>query len=286
METAEVPDWLPPLDGEESRWNEIGHSAARRIQIAMHEGLERLAVADQYARAILALNISSPQNAEIAHSEIENAITAFLFRGAGKGSNPEPQEIIRAVSKIADSLSVIDESMSLLFGAMVNSAGIHAERHNTLEAVHREIFGAIFAKALPVSLAEKIADSWIGVLPSANRNENEWSFSNPRNGRFALAASAVQQIAANLTAESLALPRRASDYDFVSFIKRLGFLYHKWTGTEAASPDRNLNQSHNWRGPFGRFVEAVWPLTPEGSGGEGQTRSCPSSSRIRAALRQ
>jgi hypothetical protein len=286
---ASVPDWLPPFlpIGFAEKAKAIGHDDERRILIAICNGLEGVASEDQYIHAILEIGIDNPQDADCAHLQIEGILAAFQIRSFPTKQSPTPTNIIDSIEKIADALNRIDFELSIISMAR-NGVGINDHnRQKSLKFVHEEILKSILNRALPATLASKFTESEIEqAMPIKFRDQNTWIMSDPWNCRFSLAASSIRNIAERINGAELASPSRQPDVDFVSFISRLGTIFQQWTGTVPASPDPNSNQNDDWRGPFGRFVAAVWPLTPEGSGGLGESRDCPSNKRIRKALKQ
>jgi hypothetical protein len=265
----------------------MGHTEDRRWEIALRKGLETLAVEDQFVRALLELNIESADAAQSARQAIDNALAYFSTRGFPTGQSPTPAKIKRALKSIASSMTNIERDLNLLMMAR-RGAGIgEVERSDSLEQIQHAILGSIAANILPSSLTYKFTDEDIvGAMPSTTQSIGRNGFTNSWVGGFTKVAHTAEVLAEAFDDSELSKPTRSYDIYFVRFIWQLSVIYSRFSGKVAHAPDRNATQACDWRGPFSRFVEAVWPLTPEGSGGLGNNRRCPTNKKIREALNQ
>jgi hypothetical protein len=269
------------------RLTALGHTEERRLNIAKSADLEMLALSDQYVRAIYELGIDSPENASNAHSAIESALAFFQFRGFSTGDSPSPKAIKKAIKRIARSAENIQADLNLLMMAR-RDIGINEQtRADSLEQIQHTILGSFVANVLPASIRNKISDDEIAAaMPTITSTANAFGFSSEWEGGFSKLANTANSIADAFTLAELSKPTRTYDVHLARFIGHLAAIFELWTGSAPHSPDRNVNQPSDWRGPFSRFVAAVWPLTPEGSGGLGNNRRCPTNKQIRKALKQ
>lgn len=265
----------------------MGHTENRRSEIATLHGLEMLAVHDQYVRALLELNIDNARSAQSAYQAIYAALAMFSIRGFPTGQSPTPAQIKKALKSIASSMTQIESDLNVLMMARRDIGIGEDERAASLEQMQRTILGSIAANILPPALTHKFTDEEIAdAMPSTTQSKGQWGFSNAWNGGFTKVAHTADALAEAFGPSELSKPTRVYDIHIARFIGQLGGIFTQWTGQVPHAPDRNANQTTGWRGPFSRFVDAVWPLTPEGSGGLGNNRRCPTNKVIRAALKQ
>ena len=252
-----------------------------RASIAQNQGLETLTIIDQIIRAMTELGVHGETEAASVGRQIDNALVAFKFRGFPTGAAPTPAKIRKAIKRIADSAKTIESELNMIMSARRGAGGKDEPRALALAQIQHLILGSIADNALPAPLRAKFTDDDIAdVMPSASL----LTFNNQWNGGFERIGLAAQKVHDAFPASELKNPPRVVDPSFADFIGRLGAIYQDVTGQAPHAPDRNANQPDGWRGPFSRFVEAVWPLTPEGSGGLGSNRRCPSNRKIRDAL--
>lgn len=265
----------------------LGHNEAFRANVAQTAGLEHLCILDQYARCLLTLGISNRDDANKARRSIEAALASFMFRGILTGQAPTPTNVKNAILRIGASFTSIGSDLALLMTAR-RDVGIGEEtRAEALEQIQYAILGSIAADLLPQALASKFTyDEVADAMPSVSNAANKQGYNDQWAGRFNKVGQRIGTLAASFDGGDFAKPRRTFDIHFTRFIGQLAGIFTIWTGQSARSPDRNANQPQGWRGPFSRFVEAVWPLTPEGSGGLGNNCRCPTNKRIRDALNQ
>lgn len=265
----------------------MGHDEPYRKGIAYTQGLETLCVADQYARALIVLGIDTPENAQAARQSIEASLAFFMLRGFPTGQAPAPKKLKKAVSRIAASMRNMESDLNLLMMARRDIGIGEEKRAEALEQMLHAILRSIAAYILPASLTARFtADEITDALPTVSGSINTQGFSNGWAVGFDRVARTADKLASAFDQSDLSKPSQTFDIHFTRFIGQLASIYAKWTGKKARAPDRNATQPPDWRGPFSRFVEAIWPLTPEGSGGLGNNRRCPTNKRIRLALRQ
>lgn len=265
----------------------LGHDEIRRQVIASSAGLEMLALSDQYARAIYELGIDNQTDAGIAHQEIEAAVTMFHLRGVPRGQSLTPSQIRSGLRRIASNLREIQNDLNSLMVARRDFGIGESVRNSSLEQIQLTMLGSIAANILPSSLTNKFTDEDIAdAMPIVFQTEGSLGFTNTWAGGFNRVAKVADDLADAFEPLDLSKPTRAHDLNLVQFIGCLGEIFTHWTGQKARSPERNANQAVDWRGPFSRFVEAVWPLTPDASGTIGENRRCPTNKVIRGALNQ
>lgn len=265
----------------------LGHTEDRRTEIVETHGLPMLAIQDQMVRALLELNIDNATDAQSAYDAIDAALAFFKFRGFLKGQSPSPKRIKKAMQRIAVSMGHIESDLNLLMMARRDIGIGEQERADSILQMQHAILGSIAAHVLPTSLSSKFSDDEIAdSMPSVEQSFGKSGFKNDWTHGFARVAHIAQKLANTFAPAELSKPPRNHDIHFTRFIGHLGDIYERWTGLEAHAPDRNANQESDWRGPFSRFVAAVWPLTAEGSGGFSGNRHCPTNKKIREALKQ
>jgi hypothetical protein len=254
----------------------------KRAWIANNYGLERLAVHDQFERAIDELGVQGDENRTWVFNEIDNALAMFKFRGFSAGDAPPPAKIRKAIKRISESAKHISSDLKLIASARRGSLTGEEPWAKTLEQIHHLILGSIAENALPSPLRRKYSDDDIAdAMPKITllQDNPDWV-----NG-FARIGHSVQKIHEAFDARELARPTQGIDAQFAAFIGRLGEIYKEITGKRPAAPDPSGGVGGDWRGPFSRFVKEIWPLTPEGSGGLGGDQNCPTNRRIREALK-
>lgn len=266
----------------------MGHTEDRRSAIAQTEhGLHWLAVADQFVRALLELKIGNEQDAQSAHQSLDAALGMFKLRGLPTGKSPTPRQLAKAIERIAKSMRNIETDLHLLALARRDIGLGEQQRADSLQQIQHAILGSIAADILPTSLTRKFSNDEIAeTMPTYSQTLDRMEFSFNYSGGFTKVADTVDRLAATFVSSELKKPTKGYDLNFTRFIGQLGGIFNQWIGEPPHAPDRNSNQGADWRGPFSRFVAAVWPLTPEGSGGTGGNRRCPTNKRIREALKQ
>jgi hypothetical protein len=252
-------------NGRQHQLAALGHTENRRTEVVKTLGLPALAVEDQLVRALLELGIENAQHAKSARQEIENSLGFFSFRGFPTGQAPTPRELKKAVSRIAASMRNMESDLNLLMMARRDIGIGEQKRAEALKQMQHAILGSIAARILPASLTGKFTDDEIAdAMPNVSNSINTQGFSNGWNGGFSHVAQIADKLADAFDQSELSKPTKTYDIHFTRFIGHLAGIFKKWTGNEARSPDSNATQPSNWRSQFSRFVEAVWPLTPEG----------------------
>lgn len=255
---------------------------AIRVRIAANLGLPALAVADQMAAAMAVLGVQGQEQAALVENQINSALVCFTLRGFPTGLAPNPAQLRKAIKRIAESARNIESDLELIMMARRGTQAGEATRADTLQQIQHAILGSIAANAIPSALRRTTTyDEIADTMPTAEL----LSFSNVWIGGFANIAHDVEKLHAAFEADAFARPTNVIDDHFAAFIGRLAAIYEEVKGEVPHAPDPSESMSSDWRGPFPRFVAAVWPLTPEGSGGHGDNRRCPSNKRIREGLR-
>lgn len=242
----------------------IGHNEWRRAAIALSYGKEQLCVEDQFAKAIIALGISSPEAAGLARTGIDNALIAFQFRGLPAGSNLSGTDLIAAANNMADAFEAIAHCHNLLMGSRKSLGSGASTRADQLAQFHTCIMGAIADGILPTALRGRFSEGNIAdVMPTTGPGLHDWS--DPWSGNFSVVARQIRLAATAFDSSELALSTRQIDPSLVDFVHRLGKIYEQHTGKKPRADDPKPNQPSNWHSPFSRFFRTVWPLTPQGS---------------------
>ena len=258
------------------------YNEARRERIANAGGLEELANTDQLAKALCCLRINKPEDVPAAVSDISFSLESFKYRAPEQVTNISSESLLDALNRIALNARNIDDDIALLTLAY-RTTGLNSDaRVDSLKQIQNQIFTSIVRDILPAALSSSITDdALLNSLPAKFDSISTIEFNSQWQHRgFNIFGQIVDGLAQQY-GEKLARNTRPNEIHPARFIGNLARVYEVWTGKRATVPNRTETQPKDWRGPFPRFVETVWPLTPEGS----SNIACPSDNTLRSYLK-
>lgn len=251
----------------------------RRAWIYNNFGPEQLAISDQYVRAMVELGVTGAEQSASVARKIESALAAFMFRGAAPGTMRSGSELLRSVDRIAVALESLAKELGIIMAAR-RSLGLAATcRAENLDQIHRAILDSIVEAVADGQQTIFPCDQVAGTMPTVGPGLHD--FSDSWTPSFNRAARKVRKVRSAFEVDDLNLPTHQAEQSLTDFIHRLGSIYKEVTGRPPAANKRKATQPDDWNSPFVRFLQQVWPLTPEGSNGGAP----PSVNKIASALK-
>lgn len=201
-------------------------------------------------------------------------IASFQYTPPGK--QLKPAQILAAVRNIEAGLQQAQKGLRILDAARATAGPTDTERSKALMDAQQSI---LIALAQSVCALVKGVEVTPEQLAASMPRYGFASFENDWSNVFRQAIARTGKARESLTAANLRLPTRAREEGFLRGIGMLGDIYEEATGDPPKAYSKGSDSRNpDWKPPFVRFVEDLWPLF------RARVEAPPSGSRLEQAL--